>query len=130
MAGKCEHGLTTRECFVCASPKYGAPQKLADAAPGRPSLDRLQAACIDWDGSEMVDGEPPMECLTVGDVRDALREFRRIEQEAAFYRRRCEALQQWQSRMRDPERTVVCDILANGFTLDPPIPFDRYKVKG
>jgi hypothetical protein len=23
MAGKCEHGLTTRECMVCASPKYG-----------------------------------------------------------------------------------------------------------
>jgi hypothetical protein len=24
MAGKCEHRLTTRECMVCASPKYGA----------------------------------------------------------------------------------------------------------
>jgi hypothetical protein len=24
MAGKCEHGLTTKECFVCASPKHGA----------------------------------------------------------------------------------------------------------
>jgi hypothetical protein len=23
MPGKCEHGLTTAECFVCASPKYG-----------------------------------------------------------------------------------------------------------
>ena len=22
MAGKCEHGLTTKECFVCASPKW------------------------------------------------------------------------------------------------------------
>lgn len=37
-----------------------------------------------------------------------------------FYKRRCDALQAWQSRMRDPERIVVCDILANGFTLDPP----------
>lgn len=27
------------------------------------------------------------------------------------------------------ERTVVCDILANGFTLDPPVPRDRYEVK-
>ena len=26
MAGKCEHGLTTRECMVCASPKRGAQQ--------------------------------------------------------------------------------------------------------
>lgn len=25
MAGKCEHGLTTAECLVCASPKHGAP---------------------------------------------------------------------------------------------------------
>lgn len=25
MPGKCEHGLTTRECLVCASPKRGAP---------------------------------------------------------------------------------------------------------
>lgn len=24
MPGKCEHGLTTKECLVCASPKYGA----------------------------------------------------------------------------------------------------------
>jgi hypothetical protein len=24
MPGKCEHGLTTGECLVCASPKYGA----------------------------------------------------------------------------------------------------------
>jgi len=24
MPGKCEHGLTTRECMVCASPKRGA----------------------------------------------------------------------------------------------------------
>lgn len=38
---------------------------------------------------------------------------------AAFYRRRCAALGQWQSRMRDPERVIVCDILANGKTLTP-----------
>jgi hypothetical protein len=41
-----------------------------------------------------------------------------------FYKRRVEALQQWQSKMRDPERTVVCDILANGHTLEPA--GDRY----
>lgn len=28
MAGKCEHGLTTKECYVCASPKYGATSPL------------------------------------------------------------------------------------------------------
>lgn len=31
-----------------------------------------------------------------------------------FYRLRCERLQEVQSRMRDPERTWVCNILANG----------------
>jgi hypothetical protein len=58
----------------------------------------------------------------------ALREAAdRLEHEARFYRRRCDALQQWQSRMRDPERTVVCDILANGFTMPPEHAGDRYK---
>jgi hypothetical protein len=42
-----------------------------------------------------------------------------------FYRRRVQALEQWQSKMRDPERTVVCDIIANGCTLEPA--GDRYK---
>ena len=37
-----------------------------------------------------------------------------------FYRRRCDLLQEWQGRMRDPERTLVCDILANGQTLPDP----------
>ena len=45
----------------------------------------------------------------------------------AFYRRRCELLQQWQSNMRDPERTIVCDILANGQTLPLGVAGDRYK---
>lgn len=55
--------------------------------------------------------------------------LRRLESQTAFYMRRVQALEQWQSRMRDPERTVVCDILANGFTLDPPVPRDRYELK-
>lgn len=42
-----------------------------------------------------------------------------------FYRRRVELLQQWQSRMRDPERTIVCDIIANGQTL-PDVSGSRY----
>jgi hypothetical protein len=31
-----------------------------------------------------------------------------------FYKRRCNAIQKIQSRMRDPERQAVCEILANG----------------
>lgn len=43
---------------------------------------------------------------------------------AEFYKRRVDALQKWQSKMRDPERTIVCDIIANGCTLEPE--GDRY----
>ena len=57
-------------------------------------------------------------------VADALG---RLEHSESFYRRRCEALQAWQSSMRDPERVIVCDILANGFTLDQPLAGDRYE---
>ncbi|MFM7011882.1 MAG: hypothetical protein ACKO0Z_21560 [Betaproteobacteria bacterium] len=35
-----------------------------------------------------------------------------------FYKTRCDLLQRMQSNMRDPERQVVCDILANGMLLD------------
>ena len=56
-------------------------------------------------------------------VADALG---RLEHSESFYRRRCEALQAWQSSMRNPERVIVCDILANGFTLDQPLSGDRY----
>ena len=41
-----------------------------------------------------------------------------------FYRRRIYALQEWHGKMRDPERTIVCDIIVNGHTLDPA--GDRY----
>lgn len=37
-----------------------------------------------------------------------------------FYQRRCDLLQKEQRRMRDPERTLVCDILANGTLLPDP----------
>ena len=30
---KCEHGLTTAECFTCASPKHGAPPDPAQPEP-------------------------------------------------------------------------------------------------
>lgn len=44
-----------------------------------------------------------------------------------FYKRRVDALQAWQSKMRDPERTVVCDIIGNGFTIEDTHP-SRYEL--
>lgn len=48
------------------------------------------------------------------------RELKRAQDSRDFYKTRCDLLQQWQSKMRDPERTTVCDILANGQTLPDP----------
>jgi hypothetical protein len=53
-------------------------------------------------------------------LRQAAAEIRRITAERDFYKRRSELLQQHQSRMRDPERTLVCDILANAALLPDP----------
>lgn len=47
---------------------------------------------------------------------EATKEKQRFE----FYKRRCELLQDQQRFMREPERTIVCDILANGSLLPDP----------
>jgi hypothetical protein len=66
-----------------------------------------------------------------GELWNAVKEARDVQQEIMpssdiiadlrrsleFYRARMNNLQWWQSSMRDPERKIVCDILANGFTL-------------
>lgn len=39
-----------------------------------------------------------------------------LRDDVDFYRCRCEAIEAIQSQMRDPERQMVCDILANGKT--------------
>ena len=43
-----------------------------------------------------------------------------LELEAERPRKKLELLQKWQSKMRDPERTIVCDILANGQMMADP----------
>jgi len=53
----------------------------------------------------------PEEQQQISDIIDDL------EKSLKFYTDRINYLQCWQSSMRDPERKIVCDILANGFTL-------------
>ena len=67
-------------------------------------------------------GGPCAEC----EEGEREKEIEDLRSSLYFYQRRCEALQSWQSKMRDPERTIVCDILANGKTLDPAFAGDRY----
>ena len=45
-------------------------------------------------------------------------ETRSLDRSKNFYHQRCEALHAWQKIMRDPEREIVCQILANGFVID------------
>lgn len=41
----------------------------------------------------------------------------KLEHSLSFYKSRCELFQKIQKYMRDPERTIVCDILANNSLL-------------
>ena len=43
-----------------------------------------------------------------------------LQKSLNFYKQRCELLQQVQKYMRDPERTIVCDILTNNSLLPDP----------
>lgn len=46
--------------------------------------------------------------------------LKRAEDARDWYKRRVELLEKIQKHMRDPERTIVCDILANGQLLPDP----------
>jgi len=50
------------------------------------------------------------------------------ETSAEWHKRRWMALQMHQTKMREPERTIVCDILANGELMHPTVAGDRYSV--
>lgn len=46
-------------------------------------------------------------------------EIDKLKNRVEFYSNRCDELRKWQSKMREPERTIVCDILTYGFALPP-----------
>lgn len=60
--------------------------------------------------------------------KELLKMIKDLKSSLDFYKSRCEQLQQQQSKMRDPERTIVCDILANGKLLYPDMAGDRYSL--
>ena len=61
-------------------------------------------------------------------VLSAAKRIAALERSLEFYKGRCDALQSAQRKMRDPERTMVCDILANGHLLHEALCGDRYEV--
>lgn len=50
------------------------------------------------------------------------------EASAEWHKRRWMALQMHQTKMREPERIIVCDILANGELMHPTVAGNRYSV--
>lgn len=52
--------------------------------------------------------------------QELIRHCKRLYDERQFYIRRFDRLQKEQRNMREPERTMVCDILANGSLLFDP----------
>lgn len=50
------------------------------------------------------------------------------EKSADWHKRRWMALQTHQTKMREPERTMVCDIIANGELMHPTVAGNRYSV--
>ena len=81
-------------------------------------------------GDEDIPQPDPCE---IGEAIDAavemIERLELAESSMAWHRRRWMALQMHQTKMREPERTMVCDILANGELMHPTVAGDRYAIK-
>ena len=69
----------------------------------------------------------------IGEAIDAavemIERLEEAEASVAWHQRRWMALQMHQAKMREPERTIVCDILANGELMHPTVAGNRYAIK-
>jgi hypothetical protein len=74
-------------------------------------VQRLRAGHTDWDRSQMVDGEPPMPCITAGDVREAADTIERLERELAAAQEDARRLDAMQS---NPRWHLDCEVLKFG----------------
>jgi hypothetical protein len=108
-----------------------ATMKLESSGPGHgpapnQKLSVRHVSLIDAGKTPPVQPAPVQEAVSgyIKKIEDLIQERNDARSSRDFYKRRADALQQWQSKMRDPERTIVCDILANGCTLEPA--GDRY----
>lgn len=52
--------------------------------------------------------------MTENKKEELEKEIKKLKSNLDFYKRRCELLQKEQKKFRDPERKLLCDILANG----------------
>ena len=74
----------------------------------------------------------PYSEVEIGEAIDAaiemIERLEAAESSVAWHQRRWMALQMRQKKMREPERTIVCDILANGELMHPTVAGNRYSV--
>lgn len=85
-----------------------------------------------WEGCKEFDFEPADFMLKADALQAQAQAARDLASSLHFFKSRCDALQACQSSMRDPERTMVCDILANGFLLTNgkgELAPERYSIK-
>lgn len=61
------------------------------------------------------------ETLAAEQLAKEVRELAEAKRRADWFENRCNTLQLAQTNMRDPERKMVCDILANGKTYETPV---------
>lgn len=71
---------------------------------------------------------PTMGAEAVETAIEAIERLKAAESSVAWHQRRWMALQMHQKKMREPERTIVCDILANGELMHPTVAGNRYSV--
>ena len=64
----------------------------------------------------------------IGEAIEMIERLEGAEASADWHKRRWMALQMHQTKMREPERTIVCDILANGELMHPTVAGNRYSV--
>ena len=80
-----------------------------------------------------LEGLPQPDPREIGEAIDAavemIERLERVESSMAWHRRRWMALQMYQAKMREPERTMVCDIIANGELIHSTVAGDRYAAK-
>ena len=88
----------------------------------------------EWRRSDYEPSEQPAppDPRKIGEAIDAavemIERLEAAETAVAWHRRRWMALQMHQAKMREPERTMVCDIIANGELMHPTVAGNRYSV--
>lgn len=79
-------------------------------------VERLNWLCTDWDKSQMVDGEPPLDDVRVGDLRKAAAEITRLR--ARLEEAEAAKADVWDEAMKAAENRLMERTVENIFQRD------------